>query len=402
MPKLAGCHILLGVTGGIAAYKSPDLVRRLRDAGAEVRVALTAAAMEFVRPLTFQAVSGNPVHHDLLDPNAEAAMGHIELARWADHILVAPASADFMARLTHGFADDLLATLCLASDAPITLAPAMNRLMWANPATRANRATLAERGVRFIGPGEGDQACGETGAGRMSEPSDIVAALAGSGDDRLAGQRILITAGPTREAIDPVRYLSNRSTGAMGFAIAAAAAARGGEVTVVAGPCPAATPAGVTRIDVETAVEMHEAVIARAGDSDLFIAAAAVADYRAAEAAPEKLKKRDDEGGLTLTLVRNPDILREVAALRSRRPFVVGFAAETERLAEHARDKRRRKGADLIAANWVGRPDSGFESERNALEVFWEDGHTSLASAPKRELADALMELITEQYHAKR
>ncbi|MCS4503014.1 bifunctional phosphopantothenoylcysteine decarboxylase/phosphopantothenate--cysteine ligase CoaBC [Arhodomonas aquaeolei] len=401
MPQLTGCRVLLGVTGGIAAYKAPDLVRRLRETGADVRVVLTAGARAFVQPLTFQAVSGRPVHHDLLDPDAEAAMGHIELARWADQVLIAPASADFMARLAHGLADDLLATLCLATDAPISLAPAMNRLMWANAATRANREVLEARGVRLIGPGEGSQACGETGAGRMLEPEAIVAALA-VGDGPLTGERVLITAGPTREAIDPVRYISNRSSGRMGFALAAAAAARGAAVTVVAGPCAEPTPPGVERIDVETAQQMHEAVMARAGTTGIFIAAAAVADYRVAEAATQKIKKRGGGDGLTLSLVRNPDILADVAARDTARPFVVGFAAETETLHEHAEAKRRDKGADMIAANWVGRQGSGFDSERNALEVLWEGGHTSLSDAPKADLANALMDLIIERYHGHR
>ncbi|WP_440996120.1 bifunctional phosphopantothenoylcysteine decarboxylase/phosphopantothenate--cysteine ligase CoaBC [Arhodomonas sp. SL1] len=403
MSELHGHHILLGVSGGIAAYKSPEIVRRLREAGAEVRVVMTAAARAFVQPLTFQAVSGRPVHHDLLDADAEAAMGHIELARWADHVLIAPASADLMARLAQGLADDLLTTLCLATDAPISLAPAMNRLMWANPATRENRETLLRRGFHLLGPGEGDQACGEVGAGRMWEPEALVAALAAPASrGPLRGRRVLITAGPTREAIDPVRYLSNRSTGRMGFAIAAAAAERGATVTMVAGPCESATPCGVERIDVESAAEMHAVVMARLADTDVFIAAAAVADYRAARQAPAKIKKADGGEGLTLELVPNPDILAEVAGAAEGRPYVVGFAAETERLAEYAEAKRRRKGADMIAANWVGRPGSGFESERNALEVFWDGGHASLADAPKAELASNLMDLIVERAYGQR
>lgn len=397
MPELSERHVLLGITGGIAAYKSPDLVRRLRDAGAEVQVVMTSAAREFVTPLTFQAVSGNPVHHDLLDPAAEAAMGHIELARWADEVLISPASADFMARLAHGLADDLLTTLCLATEAPITLAPAMNRLMWANAATQANRELLIARGIRLIGPGEGDQACGEIGTGRMLESQEIVAALAnGIPAPLLAGRRMLITAGPTREAVDPVRYLSNRSTGRMGFALAAAAARAGAVVTVVSGPCEEPTPPGVARVDVESAAQMHEAVMGRVGEYDVFVAAAAVADYRPAETAPEKIKKRDST--LTLRLERTPDILKAVAA-REPRPFVVGFAAETEKLLEHAEEKRRRKGLDLIAANWVGRPGTGFESVDNALEVLWEGGRRSLPAAPKARIAAALVTLIAERLH---
>lgn len=399
MGALQGQRVLLGVTGGIAAYKSPDLVRRLREAGAEVRVVMTAGAMEFVRPLTFQAVSGEPVHHDLLDPAAEAAMGHIELARWADRVLVAPASANFMARLAHGLADDLLTTLCLATEAPITLAPAMNRVMWANAATRANRGLLEARGVVMIGPGSGDQACGEVGEGRMLDVPDIVAALDGPLPGPLRGRRVLITVGPTREAVDPVRFISNRSSGRMGFAVAAAARRLGAEVTAVTGPCDLATPPGVERVDVETAEQMYEAVMARAAGCDIFIGAAAVADYRPAEPPRAKIKK--DEDTLTLSLVKNPDILQSVAALPSA-PFTVGFAAETDDLHEHAEAKRRRKALDMIAANWVGRPEGGFERTENALEVLWAGGGRSLGMQSKAALAEALMELVAERYNEER
>lgn len=400
MHAMAGRHVLVGVTGGIAAYKTPDLVRRLRDAGAEVRVAMTEGARAFVQPLTFQAVSGQPVHHDLLDADAEAAMGHIELARWADAILIAPASADFIARLSHGMADDLLATLCLATDAPIWLAPAMNRLMWANPATQANAAVLRDRGIRLLGPGEGDQACGELGAGRMLEPAELLAALDEPASGELAGCHVLITAGPTREPLDPVRYLTNRSSGRMGFAIAAAARARGARVTLVAGPSQEPTPAGVERIDVETAAAMREAVMARRSDATIVIAAAAVSDYRPADPTAEKIKK--DTQTTSLALERNPDILAEVAAQDGDRPaLVVGFAAETQDLVANARDKLQRKGADIIAANWVGRPDSGFDSTTNALELVTPTATTSLPATDKATLADQLMARITEHYHAQ-
>ena len=396
MADLDGKRILLGVTGGIAAYKSADLVRRLRDAGAEVRVVMTAGAQEFVRPLTFQAVSGNPVHTSLLDPDAEAAMGHIELARWADVVLIAPASADVLARLAHGLADDLLTTLCLATDARVAVAPAMNRLMWAHPATQANVRTLTERQVAIFGPGAGDQACGETGDGRMLEPLDLVAALGGVlPRPLLAGRHVLLTAGPTREAIDPVRYISNRSSGRMGFALAAAAARCGARVTLVAGPVNQPTPAGVERVDVESAEAMYQAVMQRVAECDIFVACAAVADYRAATPAEAKIKKQADT--MDIALVRNPDILADVAA-RPQPPFTVGFAAETHDMQEHAEDKRRRKGLDMIAANWVGRPGSGFEAEDNALEVTWEGGGLSLGPEPKTRLAVGLMECIAERF----
>lgn len=397
MNVLTHRKIVLGVTGGIAAYKSADLTRRLQDAGAEVRVVMTAAATQFVSPLTFQALSGNPVHLDLLDPAAEAAMGHIELARWADLVLVAPASADFMARLAHGLANDLLTTLCLATDAPIVLAPAMNRLMWQNPATRDNAALLARRGVRLLGPGSGGQACGEVGEGRMLEPLEIVQALSVAQDRPLAGQVVLVTAGPTREAIDPVRFIGNRSSGRMGFAVAAAARDAGAQVVLVAGPSSLATPAGVERIDVTSAAEMYQAVMQQVARADIFIGAAAVADYRPSQVAPSKIKKNAE--GLTLTLERTEDILQSVAALPSP-PFTVGFAAETDDLAVHARDKMTRKNLDMIAANWVG-GETGFDTADNALEVFWRDGQASLGRQDKDALAGQLVRLIAERYRAK-
>lgn len=395
---LNGLRIVLGVSGGIAAYKSPDLVRRLREAGADVRVVLTAGARAFVQPLTFQAVSHRPVHTDLLDPDAEAGMGHLELARWADLILIAPASADLMARLAHGHADDLLTTLCLASEAELVLAPAMNHVMWRAAATRANADQLSARGARLIGPAEGPLAEGESGPGRLLEPREIVAALAGDGP--LRGERVLVTAGPTREAIDPVRFIGNRSSGRMGFAVAAAAARAGAAVTLVAGPCDLATPPGVERVDVESAREMHTEVMQRAASCDIFIATAAVADYRVEQVPSQKIKKTGER--LTLELVPNPDILQDVAGLQPP-PFTVGFAAETERLREHAESKRTRKGADMIAANLVATGDgTGFDSPDNALEVLWDGGHRSLPRAPKAELAAALVALIAERRHGHR
>ena len=421
LQPLAKKRILLGITGGIAAYKSADLVRRLREVGAEIQVAMTPAATTFVAPLTFQAVSGRPVHTELLDVNTEAGMGHIELARWADLILIAPATADFLARLAQGMANDLLSTLCLATDQPIAVAPAMNRLMWQNVATQDNCRLLARRGVKIWGPGVGEQACGEIGAGRMLEPVELcnlVIAQLGTQSDAaefhselsvatpfptgplaphdLQGLTVLITAGPTREALDPVRFISNRSTGKMGFAVADAAAAAGARVVLVSGPVTLKTPSGVERIDVESAVEMHKAVMERSRQADIFIATAAVADYRAAHPAEQKIKKTRDV--LTLELVRNPDILAEVAALHSHRPFTVGFAAETHDVLQYADDKRRRKNLDMIAANQVGVAGSGFESEQNALHVLWEGGERVLPLADKMLLGQQLITLIAKRY----
>ena len=390
---LAGVHVLLGVSGGIAAYKGAELVRRLRDAGAEVRVVLTENAARFVTPLTFQALSGHPVRTSLWDESAEAAMGHIELARWADEVVVAPASADLLARLAHGFADDLLATLCLATAAPISVAPAMNQQMWANAATQANLAVLRERGVRVLGPGSGSQACGEFGAGRLLEADEIVARLVERRSPReLEGVRFLVSAGPTYEDIDPVRFIGNRSSGRMGFAVAAAAAEAGATVTLVAGPVHLPTPRDVDRVDVRSARQMHDAVLARAGASDVFVAAAAVGDFRPRDIAPHKLKKATRDSGLELSLVQNPDILAEVAALDPR-PFVVGFAAETERVEEYARAKLERKRLDLIAANEVG-AGLGFERDDNALLLLWPSGREALERGDKADLARALVARI--------
>lgn len=399
MSVLANRRVLLGVSGGIAAYKSADLVRRLREAGAEVHVVMTPAATSFVAPLTFQAVSGRAVSVDLLDPAAEAGMSHIELARWADLVLIAPASADVLARLAAGLANDLLSTLCLASDRPLAVAPAMNRQMWAHAATQANVERLRARGVLIWGPGSGDQACGEVGAGRMLEALELRARVIEhfARDDRLVGHRVLITAGPTREPLDPVRFITNRSTGQQGFAIAEACLAAGAQVTLVAGPVNLPTPSGAARIDVETAAQMHAAVMQQAPAHDLFIATAAVADYRATEPAERKLKKSAET--LSIELVRNPDILASVAALSERRPFCVGFAAETHDVIAYALDKLQRKRLDLICANEVG-GGKGFEADDNALHVLWDAGGVELPRQGKRELANALLDVIIERYHA--
>ncbi|WP_299593997.1 bifunctional phosphopantothenoylcysteine decarboxylase/phosphopantothenate--cysteine ligase CoaBC [uncultured Microbulbifer sp.] len=396
MPSLADKRILLGVTGGIAAYKSADLVRRLQDRGATVRVVMTAGAREFVKPLTFQALSGNPVHTDLLDPAAEAAMGHIELAKWADVILIAPASASVMARLAAGMADDLLSTLCLASEAPLVLAPAMNQAMWRHPATQANAQTLQSRGATLLGPDAGSQACGDVGPGRMLEPLDIVDGLINTiaPEQVLKGKKVAITAGPTREALDPVRYLSNHSSGKMGFAIAAAAARAGAEVTLIAGPVRLETPAGVNRVDVVSTEDMHKAAEDAADDSDLFIAAAAVVDFRPAVVANQKIKKEDGSDSDVLQLVKNPDIVAAIAGRTSKRPFVVGFAAETEKVAEHARGKLARKNLDMIIANDVSNPEGGFNSDRNQVILIDDNGEQLLPAALKTELATQLIGLI--------
>ncbi len=393
-------RVVLGVGGGIAAYKSADLCRRLIERGARVRVVMTRGAQAFITPLTFQAVSGNPVHTELLDERAEAGMGHIELARWADLVLVAPATANVMARLAAGLADDLLTTVCLATAAPIAIAPAMNRQMWAAPATRANLRTLQERGTWVLGPGEGDQACGEVGAGRMLEPADLAGqALGLVADGALSGVSVLVTAGPTREAIDPVRFISNHSSGKMGYAVAGAAAQAGATVTLVSGPTALDAPARVERVMVESCEDMHAAVMARMPGHQIFIGAAAVADYRPASRAGQKIKK--SAASSTLELVRTPDVLAAVAALEPR-PFTVGFAAETENLQEHARGKLAAKGLDMIAANEVGVPGRGFNSDENALTVFWADGSEELALASKRELARRLVSLVAERFHAAR
>jgi phosphopantothenoylcysteine decarboxylase/phosphopantothenate--cysteine ligase len=394
---LAGTRIVLGITGGIAAYKAAGLVRGLRRHGADVRVILTAAGSRFITPLTLQALSGNRVHTDLLDEQAEAAMGHIELARWADRVLIAPASADFLARISHGLADDLLATVCLATTAPIALAPAMNSVMWSAAATVANVGTLTGRGLQLWGPAEGVQACGESGHGRMLEVDELerrVLAWFGSDTGPLAGKRVLITAGPTREDLDPVRFISNRSSGRMGFALAEAAQAAGADVCLVAGPVSLPTPAGVERVDVWSAADMLEQVMARMAGQDVFIACAAVADYRPAHYLLHKLKK--DASRLTWEMERNVDILASVAALDDA-PFTVGFAAETENLRANALGKLQRKHLDMIAANPVGGADSGFDSADNRVTLFWPGGELDLGQDSKQALANRLVAVIAER-----
>jgi phosphopantothenoylcysteine decarboxylase/phosphopantothenate--cysteine ligase len=395
-------RILLGVTGGIAAYKAPELVRRLTERGCEVQVVMTAGAKQFVTPLTFQAVSGRRVRDDLWDPAAEASMGHIELARWAEVVVVAPATANFMAELATGLANDLLSTLCLATTAPIVLAPAMNQAMWAHPAVQANRVALEARGVRFLGPAEGDQACGETGPGRMVEPAAIAAALLDAPGrlrlQSLAGLKVVVTAGPTREPIDPVRYITNRSSGKMGFALAAAAREAGADVVIVSGPVALTTPAGVRRVDIETAEQLYAKVHEEIAGADIFVGCAAVSDYRPTKTAQQKIKRSAAE--MDLALVRSPDTLASVAAL-TKPPFTVGFAAETEEIGKHAREKLEKKRVDMIAANQVG-PDCGFDRETNALTIFWQGGEVALGEGSKPVLARRLVELIAERYRASR
>jgi len=393
MERLVNKRILLGVTGGIAAYKSAELVRRLQDAGADVRVVMTSGACEFITPLTMQALSGNPVHTTLLDPEAEAGMGHIEQARWADLVLIAPASANFMARLAHGHANDLLSTLCLATGAPIAIAPAMNQQMWADAATQRNLLILQEKAIRVFGPASGDQACGDVGPGRMLEPTEIALAAANVFDHQLlSGRHVVITAGPTREAIDPVRYITNRSSGKMGFALAEAAAEAGARVTLIAGPVNLPTPSRVKRQDVIRALDMHEACMeVVAAGCDIFIATAAVADYRPLVTADHKIKKSTEE--VHLTLIKNPDIVASVAA-HACRPFTVGFAAETHDVINYARGKLENKKLDMIATNDVSGENVGFNSDSNALTVIWPGGHKVLPLASKQQIAKQLIELI--------
>lgn len=398
-------HILLGVSGGIAAYKSAELVRLLRKQGAEVRVVMTESAMAFISPLTFQALSGNPVPSELLDADAENAMGHISLARWADLLIIAPATANLVAKLSHGLADDLLSTLYLAATCPVYVAPAMNQAMWNKAVTQENMAKLRRHDVKVIGPEQGDQACGETGFGRMSEPVDICKQLvnalefqAPSTPQCLQGLKVLISAGPTREPLDPVRYITNRSSGKMGYALANAALKAGAEVTLISGPVTLAAPANSDLIKVETAAQMHAAVMSRAPDHAIYIGAAAVADYSPAIMQPEKIKKQDEQ--TTIILQKTKDILADVANL-DKRPFTVGFAAETHDLEAYARDKLTRKKLDMIAANWVGRELGGFDSEQNALHVFWENGEKTMAMMDKSDLAEQLISLIAERFKYK-
>lgn len=397
MQRLMNKRVLLGVTGGIAAYKAADLVRRLQDVGAQVRVVMTQGACEFITPLTMQALSGHPVHTTLLDPTAEAAMGHIELARWADLVLIAPASANFMARLAHGHGNDLLTTLCLATGAPIAIAPAMNQQMWADISTQKNQLILQEKGITIFGPGSGSQACGEVGAGRMIEPLEIIQQAAEVFDYQLlTGKHVVITAGPTRESIDPVRYITNKSSGKMGFALAEAAAEAGARVTLIAGPVYLPTPSRVERVDVVRAVDMYETCmdVVEKG-CDVFIATAAVADYRPTVTADHKIKKSTEE--IHLTLVKNPDIVASVAE-HAKRPFTVGFAAETQDVMAYAQGKLVNKKLDMIATNDVSGTNVGFNSDNNALTVIWPSGHKVLPLASKAQIAKQLIELIAIRY----
>ncbi|MDX1267979.1 MAG: bifunctional phosphopantothenoylcysteine decarboxylase/phosphopantothenate--cysteine ligase CoaBC [Oceanisphaera sp.] len=397
---LTGKRILVGLSGGIAAYKSAELVRRLKERHAEVRVVMTESAKSFITPLTLQAVSGEPVSDALLDPAAEAGMGHIELAKWADLVLIAPASANTLARLAAGLADDLLTTLCLATPAPLAVAPAMNQQMYRHPATQDNLATLTRRNTLIWGPAQGAQACGDVGPGRMLEPMALVGLIEQHFAPKaqpLAGIKLMLTAGPTREALDPVRFISNHSSGKMGFALAQAAAELGAEVTLVSGPVTLATPAGVQRLDVESAAQMHAAVMAGIDRQQIFIACAAVADYAPKTVASHKIKKTAADS-MVIELTKNPDIVANVAALPNK-PFTVGFAAETRDVEKYARDKLDRKKLDMIAANNVAMAGQGFNSDDNALTVFWPTGQTELPLAGKTELARHLLTLIAEKYH---
>ena len=390
--------ILLGVTGGIAAYKSAELVRLIIKSGAKVRVVMTRAATEFVQPLTYQALSGHRVYTDIFDAEADSAMDHIELARWADLMIVAPASADFIAKMRNGYSDNLLLTLCLASKQAVAIAPAMNQQMYANQATQDNIKQLATRDVLVWGPDDGEQACGDFGPGRMLEPTAIFERIVESlCPGKLNGRKVLITAGPTRESIDPVRYISNRSTGRMGFALARAAQQAGAGVTLVSGPVNLNEPPGVERISVSSAIEMRDAVIDRVAQVDIFIACAAVSDYRVEQVAAHKIKKSRQK--MKLELVPNPDIVSEVTGLKNG-PFTLGFAAETEKVEQHAREKLQRKNLDMIAANLVDAEQTGFETETNELIVIWPDGQRLLTLNDKNEIAKQLIDLVAEHYNA--
>lgn len=402
MSEATKLNILLGVTGGIAVYKSCELVRRLKDLGADVRVVLTSGAEAFVTPLTFQALSGNPVHTELLDPAAEAGMGHIELARWADRILVAPATANFISRLANGNAEDLLGTLCLATKAPIAIAPAMNQAMWANAATQANIDRIEQLGVQIIGPDSGSQACGDIGAGRMREPANILKDFWYQEENgelaveqSLKGKKVIITAGPTREALDPVRYLSNHSSGKMGYALAIACRNAGADTILVSGPVNIPAPLGVNRISVESCAQMHSEVMQVIENADVFIGTAAVADYRAAKISEQKIKKTGDNDNLNIQLVKNPDILADVSALSSR-PFTVGFAAESEKLVEHAQLKLERKKLDLIVANDISAAGIGFQSNENAVTILSNTTQDEIAQSPKRLIAEKIVQRIAK------
>jgi phosphopantothenoylcysteine decarboxylase/phosphopantothenate--cysteine ligase len=394
---LAGKKILLGVSGGIAAYKCAELTRRLIERGAQVQVVMTNAAKEFITPLTMQAVSGRPVSDSLLDPAAEASMGHIELAKWADLVLLAPATADLIARMTAGMGNDLLTTLVLATDAPVAVSPAMNQQMYSNPATQENIATLKRRGCEIWGPAAGEQACGDVGMGRMLEPMQLVHRCEDFFQPKpLAGRSVLITAGPTREAIDPVRYITNHSSGKMGYALAEAAAKQGATVTLISGPVSLATPNKVNRIDVDSAQQMFDTVIANAAQHDIFISCAAVADYRPETIADQKLKKVDGKDDMTIQMVKNPDIVASVASMTEGRPFTVGFAAETQDVEKYARGKLERKNLDMICANDVSVEGQGFNSSSNELHLYWKDGDKSLPLDSKDTLGFQILDQIQQ------
>lgn len=388
-------RILLGITGSIAAYKTPDLIRRFKEQAYDVRVVLTPGGKSFVTPLSLQAVSQHKVYEQLMDAEAEAAMSHIELARWPDCILIAPATAQFMAKLAHGFADDLLSTLCLASNARIIIVPAMNQAMWANAATQANVKQLKKRGCLFLGPAEGIQACGDTGLGRMLEPADIVINFANLlVKPYLAGQRILITAGPTQEPIDPVRYLSNRSSGKMGFAIAQAAIDAGADVTLISGPVALAPPEKCKFISVKTATAMLDAVQAEIAEKDIFISTAAIADYQAAEFCLQKIKK--SVGSLTLNLKPTTDILSTISQMDGPKPFLVGFSAETADVFRLAEEKRLRKKVDLMIVNDVSKMEIGFDSDENEVTILSQEMPVYLERASKKVIAQRLLEIIAQ------
>ncbi len=400
MNELSGKNVLLGISGGIAAYKSIELIRRLNDSGAEVRVVMTAAATEFVTPLTFEAISGNPVHVEMFGPRIKSAIEHVELARWADLIVIAPATANVIAKLTHGIADDLLTTVCLAlTDIDLAVVPAMNLGMWKNPATQANLETLKGRGIKVWGPAEGFQACGEIGSGRMIEAAEIADYVAKYfvATQIALNLKVVITAGPTREPIDPVRFITNRSSGKMGYEVAAACVEQGAEVVLVSGPVAIAAPKGVDCVEVETAQEMHKAVFANITNADVFISTAAVADYRIATPEGQKIKKSAEQ--LSIELVKNPDILADVAAM-DEAPFTVGFAAETNDLEVYAKGKLKNKKLNMIAANLVGVSGTGFDSDNNQLHIYWENGDKVLPLTSKAELARELVAVIMERYNA--
>ena len=400
--SLSGKHILLGITGGIAAYKCPDLVRHLKKAGAQVRVVMTESASHFVTPMTLQALSGNAVSSDLFDPSAELSMNHIELAKWADLLLIAPATANIIAKMANGIADDLLSTICLATPAKIVIAPAMNQQMYKAAATQQNLASLASRNTLILGPDDGFQACGDFGPGRMVEPATIVEHVEGYflATATLVGTEITITAGPTIEELDPVRYISNYSSGKMGYAIAQAAAEMGATVNLISGPVNLATPNNVNRINVKSANEMCDAALKLAKKSAIFISCAAVADYRPETIAKKKIKKTDDNNELVIKLVKNPDIVASIAALKKGRPFVVGFAAETNNIKAYALKKLTTKNLDLICANDVSDKSIGFNSDQNALTIYWQNGEQTLPLSSKQQLAKQLLQAVITRYKA--